>query len=194
MKNGKTLSCLVGLGAILFATLSINPALASSPSIRDASSTHKISKVDRPLASKAHLLTPRSSYPVTVREVINRTVLSTSYTSPTAFADCAIGTTGGSCTITSGRAVNRTIGVDLGMSRAGVATSLGISASASVTTTVACSSGPMVAGQVWRAYGVGTRHRYQIRQTTFTGPITSRSTTSGLLYAFDPHPNRISCR
>lgn len=170
-----------------------NPAAALNTSIEPRSTYPAIVESGAsPQVSSSRLR--MSGYPVYVREVIGKTVLSTNFVSSTAFASCSIGTSGGTCTITSGRSVDRTIALSLGITRAAVAGSLGISSSASVTTTVSCTSPPLAAGSSWRAFPIGTRYRYQVKQTTFTGPITSYSTTSGYLYALDPKPSQIHCR
>ena len=74
-------------------------------------------------------------------------VTKTSYVTGPAFASCKISTTGGTCNISSAKAVTRSVQVSLGATRGFVSGSLGFSAGASVTTTVACTSPPLKAGE-----------------------------------------------
>lgn len=115
------------------------------------------------------------------------------------FASCKITSTGGTCTITTGKTVTRTIGVTLGASRSEVSLGLNISSADSVTTTVACASPALKAGQVWKARAMGTRYTYKvqkqegIRPRIGGGVIWNTIGTSGTLSAFDPSRSAISC-
>lgn len=137
---------------------------------------------------------PTLVYPVSATAVVNKSRVSTSYTSPTSFASCKIGTKGGTCNISSGKSATRTVDVSLGISRSGVTSSLGISDSQSVSIGVACSSPPLAAGATWRAYAVGNRYQYKVRKVTTIGFAIVSDVTSGWLYAFDPNPARIYCK
>lgn len=172
----------------------ITPAAAAAEVAAVSSLGSAQHPTEVPFVSGAPGIKARSGYPVSVTQVVGTTVISTNFVSSTSFSSCSIGTAGGTCTITSGRSVDRTIGLSLGITRSAVAASLGISSSATVSTSVSCTSPPLAAGQSWRAFAVGTRYRYQVKKTTFTGPISSYSTTSGYLYAFNPNPSRIHCR
>jgi hypothetical protein len=129
--------------------------------------------------------------------VINKTSQS-NYTGA-AFASCKITSTGGTCTITTGKTVTRTIGVSLGASRSDVSVGLNISSAGSVTTTVACASPALKAGQVWKARALGTRFTYKVRKQEGIRPrigggvIWNTVGTSGTLTAFNPSRSAISC-
>lgn len=114
------------------------------------------------------------------------------------FASCKITSTGGTCTITSGKLVARTVQASLGYTQSGVSAGLNISQATTVTTTVSCSSPALKAGQVWRARAVGTQYNYKIQQQRGTKPRIGGTTwttvaTSGALTAFDPYTQDISC-
>ncbi|WP_156761381.1 hypothetical protein [Microbacterium karelineae] len=113
---------------------------------------------------------------------------------------CKIGTDGGKCTISKGETATRTINVALGASRGLVSGQLGISSSHSQTVTIGCESDPdgMKAGQVWRAYAVGDKFTYKVkkRETRYSndGRVLSTNTSySGLLWAFNPYSNGLFC-
>lgn len=128
--------------------------------------------------------------------VINKT--STTYVTGSVFASCKITTTGGYCTISRGKSVDRSIQVSLGAGREAVSAGLGISSSFSVTTSVGCTSPALKAGQTWKARAVGTRYYYRLQQQQAYKPrvgATSWRTvaTSGYLAAYSPYSSAISC-
>lgn len=129
--------------------------------------------------------------------VINKTSQS-NYTG-SVFASCKITSTGGTCTITTGKTVTRTIGISLGASRSDVSLGLNISSADSVTTTVACASPALKAGQTWKARALGTRYTYKvqkkegIRPRVGGGVIWKIVGTSGTLTAYNPYRSAISC-
>lgn len=101
---------------------------------------------------------------------------------------CGVGTAGATCTLSISTTVSRDIQVGATLSRGTVAASLSISSSSSRSVTVACTSPPMQAGQIWSAYPYGTRLTYRIVTRT-----TGSATYTGWLYAFDP-TGGIYCR
>ena len=102
---------------------------------------------------------------------------------------CGVGTSGSTCTISSGQSATRSIGLALGVTRGFVAGQISISADSTLSVSVACTSPALLVGQKWSAYPYGTRISYQIRQIQqFTPTITS-----GTLYAFNPN-GAIYCR
>lgn len=115
------------------------------------------------------------------------------------FASCKITSAGGTCTITTGKSVTRTIAVSLGASRAEVAVGLDISSADTVTTSVACASPALKAGQIWKARALGTKYTYKVQKQQGSrprigGPINWRTIgTSGSLTAFNPYRSSISC-
>lgn len=129
--------------------------------------------------------------------VINKS--SQSNSTGSVFASCKITSNGGTCTITTGKSVTRTIQVSLGASRGDVSAGLNISSAESVTTTVACASPALKAGQTWKARALGTKYTYNVReekrsQPRIGGPATwSTVQTSGKLTAFNPYSSSISC-
>lgn len=129
-------------------------------------------------------------------KVISKT--STKNATGSVIASCKITSNGGTCSISRGKSVSRTIGVSLGVSRSEVSAALSISSAASVTTTVACSSPALKAGQAWKARGLGTRYTYKVqKQQGFrprVGPLNWKTVgTSSTLTAFNPSANSISC-
>lgn len=111
------------------------------------------------------------------------------------FASCTIGTSGGTCTISKGKTVTRSIQVALGYTRSGVAGNLSISSAQSVAITTSCSSPALPAGSSWKARSYGDRHTYQIRRTTLDSEVPQplATETSALREAFNPYDNRIYC-
>lgn len=114
-------------------------------------------------------------------------------------AQCSVGTSGSTCTISSGKTATRTINYTLGMARALVASSLGISSAETVSISTSCTSPVMSAGQVWKAYPVGDRWSYRIhkRTTTYSNQGVVQSTKneySGRLNAFNPYSAGIHCQ
>jgi len=143
--------------------------------------------------------------------VINKSAQSN--TTGPVFASCQITSNVGTCTISTGKSITRTIQVSLGASRAEVSVGLSISSAESVTTTVACASPALSAGQTWRGRALGTRFTYKLQKqegihprvgggVTWVTPSTPRvgggvtwvtRDTSGQLSAFNPSSTSISC-
>jgi hypothetical protein len=90
------------------------------------------------------------------------------------------------CTIASGRTATRTIGVSFGISAAGVAATLGISSSRSVTITSSCSGVTRPPTYSWiSGYAYGDTYRYTVRQRTYEyGRLTQ--TRTSVQYTFNP--------
>lgn len=125
--------------------------------------------------------------------------ISTANATGDVFATCKITSQGGTCTITTGKSVTRTIQLSLGASRSDVSAGLSISSATSETTSVACASPALSAGQTWKARAVGTRYAYDLKKQKGSTPriggtITwSTVETSGRLTAFNPSSTSISC-
>lgn len=124
-------------------------------------------------------------------ELINKTA--TQNQRGTVIGSCTITSNGGTCTISSGRTATRTIQVDLGLDRAGVAAKLGISSAASTTVTVGCSSPKMKSGQTWKAWSKGTRYGYRIKTTQYSEGLPVDTKTSRQLSAFNRYSSAIIC-
>lgn len=130
-----------------------------------------------------------------VSSVIEKSTVSKRYVDRSkAISSCSVGRTGATCTISRGKAATRTVQISLGITRQMVAGSFGFSAATSVTTSVACNSPAMKAGEVWRAYAVGPRYRYKAKKVTMVGYLVGKTETSGWLYAFDPRSAEIHCQ
>lgn len=141
--------------------------------------------------------TPAHAETMVSRSVFNKAVISTNYHNySNPLPGCRILTSGGTCTISSGRSATRSISLDLGFSRSFVAGNLNISSSYTVTTSQSCTSPAMAAGTEWRAWPLGQRIRYQLRERTVRLvqgiPVSDTQRTSGFLYAFNPD-GRIAC-
>jgi len=52
----------------------------------------------------------------------------------------------------------------------------------------------MKAGEVWRAYAVGSRYRYKAKKVTMIGYVVAKTEKSGWLYAFNPRAADIHCQ
>jgi hypothetical protein len=127
----------------------------------------------------------------TTYKVIEKTYVSNHVDTAHVLARCY--SSGGTCTITSGKTATTTINVSLGWSRAGVAGGLGISSASAVTVSVGCTSPKLASGKAWTAYAVGRYFTYKIQKTT-TAPTGTTITKSGTLHAFSAYSNQISCR
>jgi hypothetical protein len=97
--------------------------------------------------------------------------------------------TGGTCTISKATSVSTTVQVSLGANKYNIAAQIGVSVSATSSTTVSCTSPKLASGQTWTAYPTGTMKFYYIRewyvnQTTYKTVIVG---TSGLEEAFQPY-------
>lgn len=144
-------------------------------------------------AANAATTTPAATAK-TVSSVIEKSTVSNRYIDRSkSISSCSVGVAGAKCTIAQGKTASRSIQLSLGLTRRIVAGSLGFSADSSVTTTVSCSSPAMKVGQVWRAYAVGTRHKYKAKKVTMVGYLVAKTETSGWLYAFNPKPADIHC-
>lgn len=100
---------------------------------------------------------------------------------------------GSTCTLTSATAVGTTIQVSLGYTKAGVAGQIGYSLTRTSTTSVACTSPKLAAGQAFMAYAEGNAMEYRIQEWSggsYNGkPIPAKlEATSGWLIAFQPYP------
>jgi len=102
---------------------------------------------------------------------------------------CIVSSAGGGCTVTSGKTATRTISVELGYTRAGVAGKLGISSAKSTTITVGCSWSTK---GTHYAYAYGRQYSYRI-QEWYDGPTPKLIETSDVVHAFDPFSNSIYC-
>ncbi len=139
----------------------------------------------------------RESWTETTYSVINKTLVSSSYTDTSQrLSSCRA--TGGTCTATASISATRTVGLSLGVSRKKVTASLNISNATTVGYSTSCSSPTLKSGQIWTMHPVGSRYRYQVKKSKVryqNGLITTYpSETSGWLYAFNPRANDIDCR
>lgn len=153
-----------------------------------------------------HRQTAGSTFPSTKRPVgvpfteykmVSRKLVSSSYTNLSdLLANCK--SNGGTCTISKSEAATRSIGLALGASRGWAAAQLTISASATRTLGISCTSPVLTSKQVWKAYPLGKRWSYKIRSQRMAwdefGPAypIGPATTSGTLYAFEP--TGVACR
>lgn len=76
-------------------------------------------------------------------------------------ASCTVGSGGGTCTITSGKTVTRTVGVRLGVDVGFVKSQLSISQADAELTSVSCTSPVLSAGQTWATWGMGNKFEVQ---------------------------------
>ncbi|WP_143244609.1 hypothetical protein [Agrococcus casei] len=129
--------------------------------------------------------------------VITKKTISSSYTNKSQLLGVCKNP-GGKCSISKSVSVTRTIQLSLGAARNNVSAGLGISNAGTVSSSISCTSQILKNGQTFRAYPLGTRYSYQIRAEQW---IVERGVkqhkistkTSGTLYAFNPHPNGVSC-
>lgn len=138
------------------------------------------------VASATVDISPATDGLILTRHVVNKTSTANFIDTTKEIGRCQVGTTGGTCTIQSGKTVTRTIQLTTGVTRWSVASSLSISSASSVTTSQSCTSPVMRAGEAWIANPIGTRFRYQIetRGRLDGAPIPPKR--SGYLYAFNP--------
>lgn len=99
---------------------------------------------------------------------------------------------GGTCTLSRANAVSTTVQVSLGYSAAGVASQIGYSLTRMSTTTVACTSPKLAAGQAYVAYAEGNAMEYRIQEWTGGSsngrPLPAKLVaTSSWLIAFQPY-------
>jgi len=146
-------------------------------------------------ATAAHAATTTPAATVkTVSSVIEKSTVSNRYIDRSkSISSCSIGAAGGSCVISRGRTASRSIQLSLGVTREMVAASFGFSSGYTVSTSVTCTSPVLKAGQIWRAYAVGTRHKYKAKKVTMVGYLAAKTETSGWLYAFNPKAADLHC-
>lgn len=147
----------------------------------------------------AGIAVPASADSAVQTWVINKSKASSVINYSQTMATCRVGSNGSTCTISRGKSATRTITATLGMSRAGVASSLGISSASAVTVSTSCTSPKMRAGQTWSAYPVGDRWSYRIHKRTsrFSNqgrPLSETNEYSGYLSAFNPYSASIYCK
>jgi hypothetical protein len=121
------------------------------------------------------------TYPYWHYKVINVTTRSDNIDFNRPVASCS--NPGGTCTITTGKSLQTTVGVDLGITASQVAGALSFSLSRTSTTTVGCTSPRLSAGQTYKAFRVGVRKYYRVQK--YNGPALVA--TSGLLTAWQPY-------
>lgn len=109
-----------------------------------------------------------------------------------AIGQCTNTSSSGSCSVSQGKTVNRTVSVGLGMSKSVISAQLGFSGSWSSTTTVGCSWSSI---GTHRAYAYGTHKRYVVEQwrRDAIGNLLYVVSTSNVLNAFNPNPAAIYC-
>ncbi|MCS3442193.1 hypothetical protein [Microbacterium phyllosphaerae] len=112
---------------------------------------------------------------------------------PKPIASCTVATGGGTCTITSGKTITRTVSVALGADIGFVKGQLTMSYADAEITSVSCASPPLAAGQTWAAWGMGNQYRYKVKRwyLTSVGPTIPEISTE--LRAFDPDGTQIYC-
>lgn len=105
-------------------------------------------------------------------------------------ASCSVAV-GGTCSISRSFSVQRTIQVNLGVSRDFVAGQIGFSKSTTATVTSQCNSRPFTKNtQVFRAYPIGVKKRYNIiKKTWLDGKVIRTATSSGEAF----NPTGVSC-
>ncbi|MFI6294830.1 hypothetical protein ACIBEJ_24790 [Nonomuraea sp. NPDC050790] len=128
---------------------------------------------------------PRTKYTIKVTSVHNGAVNRNKM-----LASCSAGI-GGTCSISRSFSVQRTIQVNLGVSRDFVAGQIGFSKSTTATVTAQCNSRPFTkSGQVYRAYPLGVKKRYNIIRTiSIDGKVIKTTTSSGEAF----NPTGVSC-
>lgn len=102
---------------------------------------------------------------------------------------------GQTATISAGKSATRTIQVSLGYSRGGVAASLGISSSSTVTITVSCAVKVRAGRKYVAAFPVGDQIFYRIEEYWTDRDTRKQYVTksSGTLMAFNPYPSQMYC-
>ncbi|MBF4603163.1 hypothetical protein [Curtobacterium sp. VKM Ac-2884] len=116
-----------------------------------------------------------------------------SYVGTEKLASCGSRTVAMDCSLTKGKAATRSIGLDLGATRAWAAGQLKISASATQSVSVTCRKQKVAKGKQLVAYPVGVRYKYKIEKHITGGGKEYVTDTSGWLYAFNPGSARVSC-
>lgn len=131
---------------------------------------------------------PDRAMPIDVKKVVDTIVHRnyTKYSQP--ITSCGSASKHVTCSIGRTETIQRTIQLDMGITRNQVAASLGISASHSLTTQVSCNATRLKPGQRLWAYPFGTQYQYKIQRITWLG--TSKS---NWLFAFNPR-GAITCK
>lgn len=109
---------------------------------------------------------------------------------------CRIAVANSTCTITGSYSVGSTVNASLGLSKDDVAATLGISATATVSGSIGCTSPKLSAGSTYRAYGMGDYRYFTLQRwrVARAGGNVSRSliSTASNQVAFTPI-NMIYC-
>lgn len=164
--------------SLAVALMAVSVALAASPGTALASSN-----------SHQTTISPAVGPVIDVYEIVNKTSSSGTVHYSDRLTYCQVGTSGSSCSITSQQSATRSVSVDLGWSRSGVAAGLSISSATTVSLAVTCASPSLLAGQIFAAYPTGTTFNYRIHHYgTYVNSVYSPYLT-----AFNPDGG-IYCR
>ncbi|MDR0592078.1 MAG: hypothetical protein LBG60_02225 [Bifidobacteriaceae bacterium] len=147
-------------------------------------------------AAPASAKTPVPYPAKTVYKVVDKTKTTYYVDKTQELASCKILTAGGTCTASKSTAATRSVQISTGVSREGVTASLGISSALTVGVAVSCTSPKMSKNQLWRAWAMGTRHKYRVQKTYTPAGRNAKPnppTYSGWLYTFDPGRNSFAC-
>ena len=132
---------------------------------------------------------------VTQLKVVEKSRVSRNYINTRQeIGSCRALSAGVGCAINHTASATRSINLALGISRSVVAGSLGISASDTRSVGVTCNAPELKRSQRLVAYPAGDRYRYKVNKMTARSGVILSNTTSGWLYAFDPHPAGMACR
>lgn len=136
----------------------------------------------------------QAAYPQVLTSVVNKSIVNGYWTNMgQVIGSCKVGTSGSKCTISSGKSATRTVDLAFGISRGAVTGSLGIKNGSTVSVSTSCSSPPLAAGRVYRAYPIGQKWQYKVKKITHLGVGLTQTQTSGLLTAFNPSSTHIYC-
>ncbi|MFJ2543076.1 hypothetical protein [Microbacterium sp. NPDC087589] len=108
-------------------------------------------------------------------------------------ASCTVGTSGGTCTISSGKTVTRIVGATFGVDVCFVKAQLSISRADSEVTSVSRTSPVLSAGQTWAAWGMGNKFEYKSKRWYATPIGETIPKISTEQRAFDPDGTQIQC-
>ncbi|HEU5223831.1 MAG TPA: hypothetical protein VFU07_09160 [Candidatus Lumbricidophila sp.] len=167
-------------GGLILAATAVGPANAAN---------QKVGNSPDGSGANSRVATNAVGPVVTYYDVVNQTTTPNYINYSNRLTYCMAVTAGQTCQISQTFSVTRTIGVDLGYSREGVAAELSISSAATASVSVTCTSPVLGAGQRFEAYPIGTRYSYQIKKWGTMQPVTY----SGWLTAFNPNGG-IACR
>ncbi|MFE7846695.1 hypothetical protein ACFUTX_16035 [Microbacterium sp. NPDC057407] len=132
--------------------------------------------------------------PKIVTSVVNKSVINRYWTNMgQMIGSCKVGTKGSTCSISTGKTATRSVSLAYGMTRGAVTASLGIDAATSVSVGTSCSSPPLPAGRIYRAYPIGEKWQYKIQKITYVGIGLSKTQKTGWLTAFNPSRTHIYC-